>query len=124
MNVTADYIREVMGLSRAELGERMRSTELEQGFTIVDAQWIDWNDWMESTIITQDGKRIRLVALEAREPGKGAFTRLIAKIWKAGLIPVIVEPNRSLTDWCLRHDYRCRRIGKGRFAHEVWYPRK
>jgi hypothetical protein len=110
---------------RSIMGERMRSTEREQGFTIVTAApWLDPNDWTPATIIAADGKRIRLVALEAKNPGHGAFTRLIAKIQAAGLVPVIVEPSRSLIDWCLRHDYRERRIGKGHLVHTIWYPRR
>jgi hypothetical protein len=118
------YVRSIAGLSRQELGERMKETEREQGFTIVtDAPWLDWDDWSPFTIISQDGGRVRLVALEAKRPGKGAFTRLVERISRARLTPVLVEPSQLLTDWAVRHDWRRRRIGKGRFAHEIWYPR-
>lgn len=126
MNLATEmYIRSMMNLSREEIGQRMMTAELAQGFKIVvSADWLDWDDWTDYTIISLDEDRVRLVAIEAKTPGQGAFTRLIAKIIDAGLVPVLVEPNRSLVDWCARHDFRSRRIGKGSFSHEVWYPRR
>lgn len=122
---TEMYVRSLMNLSREEIGQRMITTELAQGFRIVTAaDWLDWDDWSDYSIISIDEDRVRLVALEAKKPGSGAFTRLIGKIIDAGLVPVLVQPNRSLIDWCMRHDYRSRRIGKGSFSHEVWYPRR
>jgi len=126
MNFATDmYIRSMMNLSREEIGQRMVTAELAQGFQIVtEAEWLDWDDWTEWTIISQDGDRIRLVAIEARRPKTGAFTKLIRQIEDCLLVPVLVEPNRSLIDWCNRHGYRSRRIGKGSFAHEIWYRRR
>lgn len=119
------YIRSAFAMSRGDLGKRMIESERAQGYErIIKAPWLDWSDWTDATIITGDGVRVRLVALEARQPGQGAFGRLIAKIQKANLVPVLVEPNRSLIDWCLRRDWRSRRIGRGRFNHEIWYPRR
>ena len=110
-------------LARAS-AERLRQLEVSKGFTLVaEAQWLERSDWRE-IVASQDGKRIRLVLLDALHPGKGAFTRLIAGIWRCDLMPVLVEPNQSLIDWCYRHDFRARIIGKGPDRHEVWYPRK
>lgn len=123
----ADHMQIVSAamLSRADLGERMRDIEREQGFRIVEfAAWFDRDDWTDATIISQDGRRIRLVALEARTPCSGAMTRLIEKITAAGLVPVIVEPNQMIIDWCARHDFRSRTIGRGRYRHHVWYSRR
>ena len=126
MNLATEmYLRSMMNLSRDEIGQRMVTAELAQGFKIInEAEWLDWDDWSDYSIFSADGPRIRLVAIEAKKQGTGAFTRLIAKITDAGLVPVLVMPNRSLVDWCMRHDYRSRRIGKGSFSHEVWYPRR
>jgi|SRR5215813_2846098 len=102
----------------------LRQMEVEQGYTLVaDAQWLDRSDWRE-IVASQDGKRIRLVLLDAMRPCTGAFTQLICGIWEAGLVPVIVEPNQTLIDWCNRHDYRRRMVGHGKHRHEVWYPRR
>jgi hypothetical protein len=118
------YLHSLFGLSREEIGRKIVEGELAQGFAIVkDAVWYDRKDWTRHTIISRDNNRIRLVALEAKKPGKGAFTRLIANIQSAGLVPVLVEPNQTLIDWCNRRDYRSRRMGKGTLAHTIWYPR-
>ena len=74
-------IRAALALSREELGEKIRADEVKRGFSIIDqARWLDPNDWDRWTIVTQDGRRIRLVALSARNPRTGAFTRLIDRI--------------------------------------------
>lgn len=126
MNFAAEiYLRSLATLSRDEIGARMMNSEREQGYTRVrEAGWLDWNEWDRHTLITQDGKRIRLVALQAKEPGTGAFNRLVQRIFAHNLIPVLVEPNQSLVDWCHRHDFRSKRIGRGRYKHEIWYPRR
>ena len=124
MNFATDaLVSSLMSMSREEIGARMIASELEQGFTLVkDAAWLDWHEWDEHTIITQDNKRVRLVALQAKNPGTGAFTRLIRKIFACNQHPVLVEPNQLLIDWCERHDFRSKRIGKGKYRHELWYP--
>jgi len=107
-----------------EAAYNLRQLEAEQGFEVIDdAPWLNKSDWRE-IVVSQDSRRIRLVLLDAMFPGKGAFTRLIAGIWEAGLTPVIVEPNQSLIDWCNRHDYRSKIVGKKQLRHEVWYPRR
>ena len=122
---TEAYVRSVAANSRAEIGDRMRMCEVRQGFSILsEAAWLDWNDWDRWTIISQDNKRVRLVALQAKHPGHGAFTRLIDGIFKSGLIPVLVEPNQILIDWCRRNQFRKRTIGRKEFRHDVWYPKR
>lgn len=102
----------------------LRQMEIDQGYALIDAAtWLDKSDWHE-IIASRDGRRIRLVLLDALNPGAGAFTRLIERISAAGLVPVIVEPNQFLIDWCHRHGCRMRIIGKGPFRQEVWYPRR
>jgi hypothetical protein len=97
--------------------------EAEQGFwRIEEAPWLIRDDWHE-IVLTKDGKRVRLVLLEARNPGNGAFTRLIAGITTAELCPVICEPNDFLIEWCKRHDYRPRTVGTGHGRVNIWYPR-
>jgi hypothetical protein len=101
----------------------MRGEE-EQGHILIErAEWLNPDDW-NKFIISQDGNRIRLILLDAKVPGNGAFTRLIEGIKKAGLVPVVCEPLGRLTEWCRKHGYRPRKIGKGEHRHEVWYPRR
>ena len=108
----------------AESVQRLTASEREQGFSIVgEAQWLNRDDWF-TILVSQDRNRVRLVLLDAKQPGQGAFTRLISGIFRCNLIPVIVEPNDLLKQWCYRHDFRSKRIGKGAYRHLIWYPRR
>jgi hypothetical protein len=106
--------------------DRIRADEVAQGFTLVDeAPWLVKEDWTE-IVASLDGPRVRLVLLDARYPGQGAFTRLIARIagCNRGLSPVVVEPAGQLKSWCIKHQWKRRRVGVGIWVHEIWYPRK
>jgi hypothetical protein len=118
-------IRSALALSREELGEKIRQGEVKCGFSIVtEARWLDPDDWDRWTIISQDGNRIRLVALSARQPHTGAFTRLIDRIICDRHVPVVVEPNEFLTQWCRKHWFRKRMCGQGELRHVIWYPKR
>jgi hypothetical protein len=118
-------IRSALALSREELGQQLRASEVAQGFSIVtEARWLDPDEWDRWTIVSQDGFRIRLVALSARHPHTGAFNRLIDRITANELVPVVVEPNDLLTEWCRKHWFRKRNVGQGKFRHVVWYPKR
>jgi hypothetical protein len=113
---------EIISMRRAS-GENLIRYEMEQGHEIVSPQW--WGeDWTHRTIISQDGDRIRLIALEAKNPHSGAFTRLIENILRRRLFPVVVEPNELLEGWCIRHGWRGRVIGHGKYRHWVYHPRR
>jgi hypothetical protein len=118
-------IKSALALSREELGEQIKATERAQGFTIVEtARWLDPEDWDRWTIVSQDCRRIRLVALSARIPYSGAFTRLIDRIVCETMVPVVVEPNEFLQAWCRKHWFRKRSCGQGRFKQTIWYPKR
>lgn len=118
------YVRAMLNLSPAEIGQRMIDAELAQGYALVkEAMWWDRSEWTKRTIITRDDKWVRLVALEAKSPGNGALLRLVKAIESFGYVPVIVEPNAAMTAWCERRGYRSKRIG-GKHPHTVWYPRE
>ena len=120
----SDIAEMVKSTSQNEIGNRLRGFELMMGHSIIsEADWLNPLDWTRRTIVSQDRHRIRLVAMEARQPGTGAFTRLIDAIERAGLIPVLVEPNEQIVAWCKRHWYRKRRI-RGACPHDVWYPKR
>jgi hypothetical protein len=113
-----------MAQTPQEIGDNLRRMEIEQGFSIIsEASWYNKDDWHPRTIISQDGKKVRLVALQARRSQEGAFSRLIGNLWKADLMPVLVEPNQTLIDWACRHNFRERRIN-GKYPHTVWHPRR
>jgi hypothetical protein len=90
---------------------------------ILVADWLDWADWSTDTIITRDGPRVRLVLLNARRPGTGAMTRLVEGIEAAGLMPVMVEPNQRLAEWCLKRGWRERIIDHDPDRHRIFHPR-
>lgn len=118
-------IRSALALSRSELGDQIRAREVAQGHSIIgQACWLDPEEWDHWTIVSQDGLRIRLVALSARYPHTGAFTRLIDRIIVHKLTPVVVEPNDFLTEWCRRHWFRKRTCGRGEFRQMIWYPKR
>ena len=103
---------------------RLIEAELKQGFSVIsDASWLNREEW-RAIVVSQDRKYVRLVLLDANEPGKGTFTRLIDGICRVSLTPVIVEPNEILIAWCRRHDFRMRKVGSGELRHHIWYPRR
>jgi hypothetical protein len=117
-------ISAALALSREELGAQIHAREVAQGFSIVtEARWFDPDEWDRWTIISQDGFRIRLVALSAAHPHTGAFKRLVERINGDKMIPVVVEPNAMLAEWCRRHSFRKRTCGQGEFRHVIWYPK-
>lgn len=101
----------------------IRAYERDMGYQLItDAPWLNRKDWY-ALIASEDGNRVRLVLMDAAEPGTGAMTRLIAGIEKAGKIPVIVEPMGRLRDWCKKNGWKKRIIGKGWDRQEVWHPK-
>jgi hypothetical protein len=103
----------------------IRKGEIDQGYTLVEeAPWFNRDEWLEAVISKDPKGRIRLVLLDARLPGNGAFTRLISEIQANGLTPVIVEPIGSLAGWCKKHGWRKRLIKQGtENKQEIWYAR-
>jgi hypothetical protein len=100
--------------------------EMQAGFRIVrpgQAPWLPLCDWHEDTIASTNQFRVRLVALIARDPGRGAFRRLVEAIQREGMVPVVVEPFNDLAQILTRWKWKHRLIGRGEFVHWVWYPR-
>lgn len=54
--------------------------------------WLPLADWSRHAVVTRSRRRVRIVLISAREPGTGAFRRLISGIRAAGLKPVVVCP--------------------------------
>jgi hypothetical protein len=106
----------------------MIAHERSMGFTIVrvgEADFLPASDWSPATIVSTDGARVRLVALLARNPGRGAFRRLVRALIERGFEPVVVEPIGLLAGHLEREGWRWRRIERGQQgAHVIWYPRR
>jgi hypothetical protein len=118
-------LRSALALSPSEFGDQRKAAELALGYSIIaQARWLDPGEWTKECIVTQDDRRIRLVALQARCPHTGAFTRLIENIIMERHVPVIVAPDVMLTEWCRRHWFRKRNCGIGHLRHVIWYPQR
>lgn len=76
---------------------RMRDIEAEQGHTILQrdaplAFAFSSEDWDADTLLTLNGKDVRIVLTNAVRPGSGAFGRLVRSIQTAGFNPVVISP--------------------------------
>lgn len=108
------------------VAERMRRNEEAAGFTPVgvgSVPWLSTESWHPGSVVSTDGKRVRLVALLAKRPGEGGLLRTVIGILAAGLTPVIVEPNDRLAATLKRWGWKRRRIGRGFESQNLWYPR-
>ena len=100
-------------------GEAMRQDERDLGHRIIvpgDEPWLPKADWPDNIVITQAGKEVRIIAIYAREPGTGAFRRMIDGIKAAGLTPVVVCPFRNMEDILRRWGWA------PDFKNEEWRP--
>jgi hypothetical protein len=108
------------------MGAEIITREKARGFKIVrpgDAAWFPVARWKARSIASLDGKRARLVALDAIVPGQGSLKAMIADIEKHGLIPVLVEPNRRLSNSLERWGWHRRLRGFSSDRETIWYPR-
>ena len=99
-------------------GEAMRQDEREKGYGIIlpgEVPWLPTEDWPDNVVISQCRDEIRIIAIFAKEPGKGAFRRMIAGIKAAGLKPVVVCPFRDMEDILVRWHWNYR-------GNEEWTP--
>lgn len=101
-------------------GEAMRQDERDKGYRIVlpgDEPWLPKADWPENVCVSQTGNEVRIVAIFARNPGQGAFKRLITGIEAAGLTPVVVCPIFQMPKILKRWGWR-------ETAFQEWRPPK
>lgn len=112
------------GLDMASI---MKSDEIKAGRRVVkpgDEPWLPAEDWYSDVIVSVDGDTVRLVAIRARNPGHGAFRRLIAGIEAAGLKPCVLEPVPEMAATLKRWGWKHRRYGIGIEAEERWRPNR
>jgi hypothetical protein len=83
----------------------------------------DAADWQPDSVVSLDGRRVRIVLVSARQPGSGALTRLVQRIALAGFAPVIVSPVGLTMPAILKHwGWRETVIGTGFDRSEEWTP--
>lgn len=106
--------------------EAMREDERAAGFEPVtpgSVPWLSADDWPDDIVVSIKGRDVRVVAIKAKEPGKGAFTRLIARITCAGLTPHVVEPLFDMPAILERWGWTHTVMGAGMDRQEIWTPR-
>lgn len=107
---------------------RMRDLEIEHGHTVlVRDQPLAFSfssaDWDEDTLITMDGKDVRLILTNALHPGTGALHRLVASIQAAGLNPVVLSPVGPTMPAIMKHwGWKMHTVGAGFHRSEEWRP--
>lgn len=112
-------------LAHAPIHEIMRQDVVSEGGVVVlpgSVSWMPAEDWAETDVIGRFGKEIRIIAIIARQPGTGAFRRLVAGIEEAGFRPVVVEPFAQMQAILRRWGWRARVVGKGVHRQEQWRP--
>lgn len=117
-------------LSAMDAGMRMedimRADEIKAGRRVVkpgEEAWFPAADWHHSNVVSVEGDTVRLIAIWALNPGTGAFRRLVASIFAAGLKPCIIEPTNEMRATLKRWGWKGRRYGYGFESEERWRPR-
>jgi hypothetical protein len=102
----------------------LRSSEANAGHVLVrpgEQPWLPLADWGPDTVASVDADdHARLVLLNARRPGHGAFTRLIRRLRDFKLKPVVVCPTDRFAAALKRRGWRER----VRPEETIWYPRR
>lgn len=104
----------------------MTATEIEKGYTPIrvgEADWLPVKDWQDNAIVSMDGRKVRIVAVIAKEQGRGAFSRLVTNIIKSGLQPVVVCPFSQMESILERWNWRKKIVGSTyEDVEEQWFP--
>lgn len=113
-------------MEHTPIWEIMREDEASAGHEIIlpgAVPWLPAEDWDETVVVSRAGNTVRLVAILAKNPGTGAFRRLIAALAQARLHPVIVAPTREMAATCQRMGWHCTVYGRGDDTVQHWEPK-
>lgn len=126
--VSVQYLVDLLTRSQSKsMAEIMREDEVAAGRRIIlpgDTSWLPASDWPHDVVVSQDGREVRIIAIYARQPGQGAFRRMVDGIIAAGLVPVVIAPSQEMRATLKRWHWRCRYAGAGVHEEEQWRPRK
>jgi hypothetical protein len=105
----------------------MREREARAGHVVVvpgEMTWLPLKDWHPDSVISIDGRHVRLIDLYAHQPHSGAFRRLIANILAHGLTPDVIDPWGELENTLTRWGWDRNEFGRGCEVgrEEVWRP--
>lgn len=79
--------------------------------TVVQAghELVPLDDWRNAVLTLRMNGEVRVVLLDAAQPGAGALTRLLARLEARRLRPVVVAPSARLAAALTRRGWRWRR---------------
>jgi hypothetical protein len=104
----------------------LRDEEVARGYVPVpvgSVPWLPADEWHEHDVVSLHGDAVRIVAIMARRPGCGAFTRLVTDILAAGLIPVVVCPLARMRTILTRWGWQHRETGSTfEDREDLWQP--
>lgn len=105
---------------------KMRADELARGHYIMpvgSAPFLSTDDWKPEACVSIADGEVRIVLIEAREPGTGAFRRLVEGITDAGLRPVVVCPLDHMKAILKRWGWQVTEVGSTFYDREdQWRP--
>jgi hypothetical protein len=127
MGISSGYLTSLLDrMQSMPIEEIMRQDERERGNRVVkpgDEPWLLETDWPDHIVISVTSKReVRIIAIIAKKPGAGAFTRLVGLIRSAGLVPVVLAPSNEMRTTLRRWRWRQRYVGHGFDSEEQWRP--
>jgi hypothetical protein len=103
------------------------ASEQKNGFLVIrpgDTPWFLASDWMDYSVASLSGTTVRLVLIEAHEPGKGAFTRTINGARLAGYRPAVIDPTAKFAAMLKRRGWRGKAVGHDFETREtIWRPK-
>lgn len=114
-------------MDRMPIWEIMRDDERARGNEIIIPGEVDWltaDDWDPTVVVSRRKSEIRLIAILAKNQGRGAFRRLVVGIRSAGLTPVIIAPSIEMAATMRRWQWHRRYVGSGAEQEEQWLPGK
>jgi hypothetical protein len=120
------FFEAILRCLEAGPSDSLKRGESERGYTPLspgDVPWFPAADWHPKDTISLDGKRVRIVAIIARNEATGAFSRMITGIAKENLLPVVIEPMLFMP-FILQGWGWHKRIAGTDFAsrEEQWFP--
>lgn len=105
--------------------EAMLEDERAAGNAIIRPGTVDWFptlDWPDDVVVSTRNELVRIVAIKARRPGNGAFSRMITGIAADGRTPLVVEPMFNMPGILSRWGWSRQVVGLGFEKEEQWRP--
>lgn len=131
MSLDAHHLAALCDLYRALSGDTpawmaLRDMEVERGYWPIPVGSVPWfraKDWHEHDCVSLDGDEVRIVAISARRPHRGAFKRLLKSLRYYGLKPVIIAPLDEMEAIMRKWGWQAVRVGHDFATFETqWRP--